>query len=389
MNCRERENATLNFSKNIDRGSVEETFYPWTMTLERWSREGLPQDITENIWKPAGWEVKMEDVYLGWLMADGTYNFEKYFGFDGVKRLGFNLPLWSFETKVIEECEGYTVKQCNDGWHKKFYKNKNMVEEIKPAVTCNEDWEKLKERCREVLDEYYADENIRRIYCAFKEGHKRGEYSIRMNIPGFFWTPRTLMGIEEHLYGFYDEPQLIHAINEFVLEIYLDKLGKILDILPADVLYIMEDLSGANGPMLSCAHFDEFIGVYYKRLVPFLKEHGVRNVFVDTDGDFTKLIPNFMEAGVEGFLPMDVNAGVDIVEVRKAYPELKFIGGFNKLEIAKGKEAIDKEFERLLPVIRQGGYIPGADHQVAPSTSLEDYMYYVKRLKEVMMEACR
>jgi hypothetical protein len=40
-----------------------------------------------------------------------------------------------------------------------------------------------------------------------------------------------------------------------------------------------------------------------------------------------------------------------------------------------------------MPVIRQGGYIPGADHQVAPSTSLENYLYYIKRLKEVMLLA--
>ena len=117
-----------------------------------------------------------------------------------------------------------------------------------------------------------------------------------------------------------------------------------------------------------------------------LDELGV-HVFIDTDGDFKKLIPNFIKAGVEGFLPMDVNAGMDIVAVRKEYPKLKFIGAFNKLEIAKGREAIDREFERLMPVIRQGGYIPGADHQIAPSTTLENYRYYIARLADVMKEA--
>ena len=94
-----------------------------------------------------------------------------------------------------------------------------------------------------------------------------------------------------------------------------------------------------------------------------------------------------MDAGVDGFLPMDVNAGMDIVEVRKQFPKLKFIGSFNKLEIAKGPEAIDKEFDRILPVIRGGGYIPGSDHQVAPSTSLENYQYYIKKLKKIMEQA--
>lgn len=80
----------------------------------------------------------------------------------------------------------------------------------------------------------------------------------------------------------------------------------------------------------------------------------MKNIFVDTDGDFNRLIPQFIAAGVDGFLPMDVNAGMDIVKVRELYPGLKFIGGFNKLVIEQGKDAIDREFERILPVIRSG-----------------------------------
>ena len=75
--------------------------------------------------------------------------------------------------------------------------------------------------------------------------------------------------------------------------------------------------------------------------------------------------------------------------MRGSFPNLKFVGGFNKLCIAEGPEAIDREFERILPVIRQGGYIPGADHQVAPSTSLDHYRYYISRLQEVMKQAGR
>ncbi len=84
---------------------------------------------------------------------------------------------------------------------------------------------------------------------------------------------------------------------------------------------------------------------------------------------------------------MDVNAGMDIVKIREMFPRLKFIGGYNKLRIAEGREAIDREFERILPVIRGGGYIPGADHQVPPSASLKDYRYYIERLKQVMEQA--
>ena len=117
-----------------------------------------------------------------------------------------------------------------------------------------------------------------------------------------------------------------------------------------------------------------------------MRQAGVGNVFVGTDGDFCLMIPSFMAAGVDGFLPMDVNAGMDIVKEREKFPTLKFIGGYNKLRIQEGKDAIDREFERILPVVRGGGYIVGADHQVPPSASLEDYRYYIRRLREVMAQ---
>ena len=94
-----------------------------------------------------------------------------------------------------------------------------------------------------------------------------------------------------------------------------------------------------------------------------------------------------MDAGVDGFLPMDVNAGMDIVAVRRRFPRLKFIGGFNKLRIQEGRAAIDAEFRRILPVIRSGGYIAGNDHQVPPSAPLTLYRYYIDALRRAMAQA--
>lgn len=389
MTNRERENATLSFKKPKDRGSVEETFFPWKLTIESFEKEGLPEEIVRpalDRFKSYNDDFPKAQKYLDVAWGEGTMQYETQLGFDAVRRINFSIPFRLFEEEVLEDTAEYTIKRNIVGTQIKIYKETGIVEEYRHLVTCAKDWEDLKVHAEYELEKYYTDENIKKIYGSLKEGHEKGDYPIRMYIQGFFWSPRVLLGIEPHLYAFYDEPKLVHDINEYVLKVYLEKLTKILDVIPVDVIYLMEDLSGKNGPMISPDIFDEFVGSYYKRLIPILKSKGVRHVFVDTDGDFKKLIPNFIEAGVEGFLPMDVNAGMDIVAVRKEFPNLKFIGGFNKLCISDGKEAIDLEFERILPVIRQGGYIPGADHQVAPSTPLDNYKYYISRLKEAMRE---
>ena len=387
MTNRERENATLSFGVDMDRGSIEETFYPWTLTYDRWNGEGHLQGLPENIFDDTKGRASKAERYLNTQMAEGVHAYERFLGFDGVKRMGMMLPFHGLDGIVLEEGPSFTLKLDPDCRVRKYEKGSGAVLEETNAVTLMEYWEAMKTRTRREIDECFTDENIRKIYGGFAEGHERGEYSIRFNIEGFFWLPRGLYGIEEHLYAFYEYPEIMHEINEFVLEVFIERLDMIFDVIKPDVVYILEDLSGKTGPMISPSMFDEFVGAYYRRLIPFMKSKGVGNVFVDTDGDFTMLIPNFLKSGVDGFLPLDVNAGVDIVDIRRKFPKLKLIGGFNKLEIAKGPAAIDREFERLMPVIRQGGYIVGCDHQVAPSTSFEDYKYYIGRLKEAMEQA--
>ena len=41
-----------------------------------------------------------------------------------------------------------------------------------------------------------------------------------------------------------------------------------------------------------------------------------------------------------------------------------------------------KEFERLLPSIKNGRFIPSVDHQTPPDVTLDNYRIYVKLLKE-------
>ncbi len=342
----------LNFENMKGEGLALETFFPWDLTVKRWLGEGLPAEFAPDRLYPAPKEPAQG--YFNDCMTEQVYAYEKWLGFAPMKRLIFDVPFLNGNHHV-------------SGW---------------------EDWEALKAASRQEMDRYCTEENMKRIYGRYAEGHDAGEYSIRMRVgAGFFWLSRDLLGIEEQLYGFYDEPELIHDMNEFLLEAYLKYMTAAVEILKPEVLLFPEDLSGANGPMISPETFREFVGSYYRRLFPVLKEHGAKNIFVDTDGDFRMLIPEFLEAGVDGFLPMDVNAGMDIVAVRREYPGVKFIGAFNKLKIAEGPESIDREFDRLLPVIRQGGYLPGCDHQAAPSTSLENYRYYVKRLWEVMSQA--
>ena len=233
-----------------------------------------------------------------------------------------------------------------------------------------------------VRKELYTDERIdgilERARC-IQPAHARGDAIVRVFFDGYFWHPRDLLGIEEHLYAFYDQPELLHRINEDLLDFQLRVLDRLLDVLCPDMAGISEDMSYNHGPMLSKACFDEFLAPYYKKLIPRLKEAGIK-VFVDSDGLVDDLIPWLLETGVEGIYPLERQAGVDIAELRRKYPKLLMMGGFDKMVMNQGEERIREEFERILPVMRSGGYVASVDHQTPPEVSLEDYRTYLKLL---------
>jgi uroporphyrinogen-III decarboxylase len=251
-------------------------------------------------------------------------------------------------------------------------------------VTDQESWEAHKAHTLSQLALHCTPENMERTYGKYREGCAKGEYAMRLRLQGFFWCPRDLMGVEQHLISYYDQPELLKQITRFQLDVYKEHLNGILKIIKPSTLFFEEDFSGKTGPMISVDCFNEFVTPYYREIIPFLKERGVGEIFLDTDGDFTLMIPHMLACGLDGVLPVDVNAGVDIVKVRAEYPELKFWGGFNKLCIIEGPEAIDAEFKRLEPVIRQGGCMICTDHQVSPHTPLAHYRYYLTRLREEM-----
>ncbi|TVQ20294.1 MAG: hypothetical protein EA382_15300 [Spirochaetaceae bacterium] len=211
--------------------------------------------------------------------------------------------------------------------------------------------------------------------------HAAGETVVWLTVEGFFWYPRTLFGIERHLYAFYDEPELMHRMNRDLLEWNLALLDEVCSITTPDFATIAEDMSYNHGPMLSRELFDEFLAPYYRELIAAMTARGI-TPFVDSDGDVTALIPWLRDVGVRGILPLERMAGLDVARIRDDHPDFLMVGAYDKTVMHAGPAAMRAEFERLLPTMRRGGFIPSVDHQTPPDVSWELYLEYVDLLRE-------
>jgi uroporphyrinogen decarboxylase len=137
-----------------------------------------------------------------------------------------------------------------------------------------------------------------------------------------------------------------------------------------------EDMSGSQGSLISPQMVRDFMMPNYKKMKAFADENDIPIFSLDTDGDCSELVPLFIECGINLIFPFEVAAGNDIVEYRRKYPMLGML--------AKGRDEIDRELERVSGMFGQSGYIPFIDHFFHPEISWENFKYYVCKIKELL-----
>ena len=190
------------------------------------------------------------------------------------------------------------------------------------------------------------------------------------------------MGTEKLLYTYHDRPEFIRQVNELVCRLCEAALNRCLTDFQLDYIAYHEDMAYKNGSIISPEMFREFMTPYYKRVMAIAERYGIDLHWMDSDGDIRELIPLWLDCGINIFYPLEVAAGMDVVELRAEYGKsVGMFGGFDKRILASDQKAIKAEIERIAPVIEGGGYIPSCDHGVPPDVSFENMCCFVETLK--------
>ncbi|MEG0228858.1 MAG: hypothetical protein RR683_09205, partial [Lachnospiraceae bacterium] len=115
MNYAKRERETLGFIPYSGRGSVEETFYPWDLTVERFKKDGLSESIADNALYFTSLHTnsfdELKNLYFTTNGSYGVKNYEQDMNFDPLIRLSFHLPFARKCPKIIEDNSTYTILQ--------------------------------------------------------------------------------------------------------------------------------------------------------------------------------------------------------------------------------------------------------------------------------------
>jgi uroporphyrinogen decarboxylase len=363
MNSPERMRATYEF-KPVDHLFRRE-FYIWQEAIERWKGEGLPAD----------WQAK------------NLFGFDPGYNISAGAGLGWCEPPFvpPYEAKVIEAQGEHEIIQDVAGRWLKVFKGRRhgfMPDYLRHPVTSRKDWE---EEVAPRLDPLTPARwvNLDATCAKAKEARSKNGTFVTQGLIGGYMYLRALMGPEDILYAFHDEPDLIHDMMKRWLLLMNTALEKVQEL---DELLLAEDICYNHGLLISPDMMRRFLLPYYRELLHQARQRQQRKFYftVDTDGYAPAAIPLYLEVGMDVMWPFEVASGCDVVKIGREYPRLVIMGGIDKRVLAAGREAIDEHLSRVIPaMLRRGGYVPMCDHGVPDNVSLQNYLYYRRRICEL------
>ncbi len=306
-----------------------------------------------------------------------------FFNFDRIAGTGGNTFIHPpFPHEVIEDKETTQIVRDGLGLIKEVPKDghSTIPHHIGATIVTPDDWKKAK------AERFRRDDPARKVDVeALRKQHPpTREYPLGVHCGSMIGRIRDMLTFEGIAYACYDYPDMVEDMVETACVLVEDYLDQVLGQVDFDYASGWEDICFKNGPIVSLPFFTDVVVPRYKRIGERLHKHGIDLWYTDCDGDVRPLLPGFLSAGINCLFPYEVNSCCHVTELLGEYGrDLRIMGGVDKMELAKGPDAIKRYLESLAPAVERGGYIPFCDHRCPPDVKQEYYLYYLD-LKEQM-----
>jgi len=325
---------------------------PWTSTIERWHREGMPREVS----------------------------FVDYFGLDRVAFISVdNSP--RYPTRVVEETDEYVIQTSAWGATLKNWKHRASTPEFLDFTVKDPDtWRKAKQRMQPTRDRIDWD-HLKQNY---PEWRREGYWIQGGGWFGFDVTHSWFVGTERVLLALADDPEWCRDMFEHELEVNLALLDMAWqEGYRFDCLRWPDDMGYKYHQFFSLATYRDLLKPLQQRAIEWAHARGAKTE-LHSCGNIRPFVPELVEIGLDALNPLEVKAGMDPLELKARFGDrLVLHGGINAV-LWDQPEAIEAEMRRVVPALKQGGgYVFSSDHSVPSSVSLEDFRRIVELAKEL------
>lgn len=340
MDSRERVRLTLQ-RRVPDRVPIHDSI--WTATVDRWRTEGLPSGVSP---------------------AD-------YFAFDLAGCTADTSP--QFPVEVIYEDSEYIVERNSFGITRKNFKDHSTTPLVIDYPCKNRyDWEGIKRR---LLASNYRVDWVSTLQTFHRE-HSRGRFITFNSGVGFGKIHQTYLTTERLLKAIITEPDWVEDMYWTDAKLAMEMCQLMMKGgIQFDGAFLSCDLGYRSSLFFSPKHFEDQLHPVFKELCRFFHSNAMP-VILHSDGRIKDLIPYFIEEGIDCLQPLEVKAGMDLIELKEKYGDkISFMGGIDvRLMALDDLGPLEKEIgEKFLAAKEGGGYIYHSDHSVPKNVSFQQY----------------
>ncbi|RME80254.1 MAG: hypothetical protein D6775_16685 [Caldilineae bacterium] len=361
----ERMRKALNHEEG-DRVPISDFF--WGSFIERWRRElGLPADTDIYTYYDLDWQVTIPNMDPHIKPFETLKETEEEVivktGFEAILRKKFKDPMpefIAFETDTIEKAEAF---EFDDPWDERRYfsAGDNQIAGV------GDGFERNSPAWIDTVKSLYPN------FAVFGSVCEANEYMTRIIGPqnNLLWAA---LYPDRHA-------RFIERTMEFAIEILKAQIAAADGLL--DGMVIWGDVAYKKDLFFSPDWWRAHYKPYIQEMVNICHSHDLPVIYHGC-GNVKRILPDFIEIGIDAYNPLEAKAGLDVVELRREYGHS--LGFCGNMDVIAWAECTPEELKpivlRKLNAAKGGGLIFQSDHSVASNISGENYDYVVNLVRE-------
>lgn len=202
-----------------------------------------------------------------------------------------------------------------------------------------------------------------------------------------FCTCWSNVGLELFTYLYHDDPQAVTEYLEAAVATSVRRVHAVADPALSPVVLIAEDFASKGGPIFNPAFLRKEFFPRLRRLTEAWHSHGMR-VLYHSDGNWKRVIPDLALCGVDGFYCLEPALGMDLVELKRAWPRHTWAGGLDGVDLMERgtPEQVRQEVHRLIretDVLHSGGMFVDTSSEINPPIPPENFRAMVAAVGEL------
>ena len=246
----------------------------------------------------------------------------------------------------------------------------------------------LKEKLKTPSPE--EENRVKDLYENTKQLYDNTDFAIGAYRPipaGIFELSQAYFGMEKLFLSFYDNPDLVHALFDELLQAQilfykrqLDAIGEFVQIVE-----IADDLGSQNSPLISPEIYRAFLKPAHAKLVKYIKQKALHvKILIHSCGSVEPFIDDFIDIGIDILNPMQPRAyNMEPCQLKEKYSgRICFEGGIDVQQTMLGNtEKVQKEVRNRVKTFgTQGGYILAPSHNLGEDVPLKNIITLFKEI---------